>query len=79
MFCLQSRVTFRNVPRMDTPVSQFIDAKGVATLAHAAGVEPNTVCVWRARKRIPRRVWPELIAKLPDVTMDALLATERAA
>lgn len=64
---------------MDNPVAQFIEARGEAALAEAAGVEPNTVRVWKARNRIPRKAWPELIAAFPDVTMDVLLGTERAA
>ena len=63
----------------DTPLDQFIKDKGEAALAEAAGVEPNTVRVWKVRKSIPRRVWPDLIAGLPGVTMKALLELERAA
>jgi hypothetical protein len=60
--------------------SQIIESHGGSkALADALGKTPVAVRVWKSRNRIPRAAWPEMLARFPDLTMDALLATERAA
>ena len=65
---------------MKTPkASEIINDLGVSAVADATGSKLNTVRVWRARNRLPRKKWPELLRAFPNLSMDVLLKTERAA
>lgn len=65
---------------MSNPVALLIDAQGgTQTFAEKVGRTPNNVRVWRHRGVLPRDAWPEVLEAFPDVTLDALKATERAA
>lgn len=60
-----------------TPPRQFIvDHGGAAAMARAMHVDPRTVRMWKVRNRIPRKVWPEIIATFPKVTLEQLRAVE---
>ena len=55
----------------------FIDTYGGAeTLAGLLGIPVGTVRVWKTRKSIPRARWPDLLEKVPGVTLEALKRTE---
>lgn len=62
---------------MATTPSDFIKARGGPNVVAAAIKEsPGTVRMWALRRRIPRRVWPELIEAFPEVTLDELKRVE---
>lgn len=57
--------------------SSLIDQRGgPAVVASAINEKPGAVRTWKHRNQIPRRVWPEMLAAFPDLTMDALKAVE---
>ena len=61
-------------------VTQIIESLGGSkVLADSLGKTPAAVRVWKSRNRIPRAAWPDIISRYPDVTMDVLLKSERAA
>jgi hypothetical protein len=63
-----------------TPVAQLVaDLGGVQAVAEKLNTKPRTIRMWEYRKAVPRRVWPEFIEAFPAVTMDTLMAVERAA
>jgi hypothetical protein len=59
-------------------VTEIIESRGGAkALAEALGKTPVAIRVWKSRNRIPRQARPDLMAKLPDLTLDDLRASER--
>lgn len=65
---------------MDHPAEKLIAELGGPTKVAAALQEKaGTVRMWKLRKRVPRTAWPDLIDAFPDLTLDDLKATERAA
>jgi len=63
--------------RRETPISIFIRQHGgTQAIADAIGCSPGNVRMWNNRKRIPRRVWPDLIQAFPAITLDDLMALE---
>jgi hypothetical protein len=70
-------VTLRNVCDMDA--STIIEAKGgPAVVASAVNAKPGAVRGWKHRNQFPRRVWPDLLAAFPDLSLDDLRAAEAA-
>ena len=52
------------------------EAGGTRAIAEKLNMRPETVQMWRHRRRIPRTAWPELIEQFPDITLEALKAAE---
>ena len=64
---------------MKHPVAQFIDQMGgPSKVARAINYAPGAVAQWKVKRRIPRSAWPEIMTAWPEVTLDALMAVERA-
>ena len=62
-----------------TTASDFVDRfGGPKAVADATGKTPGAVSLWKNRNRIPRDAWPDLMKAFPDVSLDDLLALERA-
>lgn len=59
--------------------SEFVDARGgPKAVAEATGRNPGAVSLWKNRNKIPRDAWPEVIKGFAGVTLDDLLAIEKA-
>lgn len=59
--------------------SEFVDAHGgPKAVADRTGRQPGAVSLWKNRNRLPREAWPEIIKGFPDVSLDDLLAIEKA-
>lgn len=57
--------------------SEIIDAKGgPAAFARMIGKTSGSVRVWKHRNQIPREAWPEIIAALPEISLEILMMTE---
>lgn len=56
--------------------ADFIDQKGVKKLSVVLGVSPNTIYSWKHLNRVPRRVWPDLMTRLPEVGLSDLVQME---
>jgi hypothetical protein len=52
------------------------EAGGARAIAEKLKMRPETVQMWRHRRRIPRTAWPELIEGFPQITLEALKAAE---
>ena len=61
---------------MQRTASDVIEEKGVGEIARALDVDPAAVRMWKHRRQLPRRHWPELVQKFPDLTLDELRAIE---
>jgi hypothetical protein len=59
-----------------TPADFITERGGPHQLARDLGTDPRTVRMWKVRNRIPRKAWPEVIEKIPGVTLDELRAVE---
>jgi hypothetical protein len=59
-------------------VDAILAVKGVNHFADSIGVRPGTVRVWKTRRCIPRRYWPEIVKAHPELTLDKLMEAERA-
>jgi hypothetical protein len=57
----------------------IIERGDYEAVAQKLGIKAGTVAAWKSRNRIPRQVWPEVMDIFPDLTLDDLKATERAA
>jgi len=56
---------------------EIIEQKGVSLIAERLGERPETVRIWKHRKRFPRAKWFDLVEAFPDVTLDMLRADDR--
>jgi hypothetical protein len=56
--------------------AEFIDQKSVEKLSLVLGAPPNTIYSWKHLNRIPRRVWPDLMLRMPEVGLNDLVAME---
>lgn len=64
---------------MNLTARTFVDTRGgPKAVADATGRNPGAISLWRNRNKIPRDAWPEVIKGFPDVTLDDLLAIEKA-
>lgn len=64
---------------MSETAAQIIDDKGgPASVAALTGRTPGAVRVWKHRNQIPREAWPEVLTAYPDLTLQKLIASERA-
>lgn len=64
---------------MSETAAQIIDDKGgPASVAALTGRTPGAVRVWKHRNQIPREAWPEVMTAYPDLTLQKLIAAERA-
>lgn len=64
---------------MSLTAADFIKVKGVAQIAKHTGRKPGAVRMWKLREKLPREVWPELIAAYPDeLDLEALKRIELA-
>lgn len=50
----------------------FIDAKGVQTVASATSRTEPAVRVWKTRNRFPRAAWLELSQAFPELDLETL-------
>jgi hypothetical protein len=64
---------------MSKSPAQIIDDKGLAAMAERLRKNRETIRMWRWRNRLPREAWPEIAAAYPDLTLDALKASEKRA
>jgi hypothetical protein len=67
------------MPMERTASSLIVERGDYEAVAAKLGIPAGTVAAWKSRNSIPRRNWPEIIDAFPDLTMDELRATERAA
>lgn len=58
-------------------IDAILAVKGVASFAQSIGVKTGTVRVWKTRKIIPRRYWPEIVKAHPELTLEKLVEAER--
>lgn len=58
-------------------VEEILRTKGTKEFAASIGVRIGTVRVWKSRRIIPRRYWPEIVLAHPELTLERLLETER--
>lgn len=63
---------------MDKSPAQFVEDTGASAIATALGMKPAAVRMWKLRNRIPRTAWPDLIERVPGVTLDSLRKLEAA-
>ena len=76
---MRGEITDGNCRAMNDPISQFVDSKGgAAALAAALGTTRGAIAQWKFKRKLPRSAWPEILKAFSDVTLDDLLAIERA-
>lgn len=57
---------------------EWIDAKGVETLAVVLDQREGTIRMWKTRNHVPYSVWPDIMVKIPEVGLSDLNAMKSA-
>jgi hypothetical protein len=55
-----------------------IDLGGAQKVAERTGHKPSAVRMWVHRNKVPRTVWPDLLAAYDNLTLNDLRAVESA-
>lgn len=63
---------------MSESVVEFIDRKnGPTAMAKVVtGHTAGAISVWRARNKLPRHAWPDILQAYADITLEDLFAME---
>lgn len=49
-----------------------------SAFAERANISPGLARSWKCRNKFPRDAWPELMKAIPELTLDRLMALEKA-
>lgn len=61
-----------------TTFREWIDAKGVDTLAVVLDQREGTIRMWKTRNHVPFYVWPDIMTKIPETGLSDLKAMKAA-
>lgn len=61
---------------MDCTPAQFVKETGANKIAASLGMKASAVRMWTVRNRIPKERWPDLIERVPGVTLKRLRELE---